>query len=202
MKHIALVAALSASVALGGVAHAADVIVETATPYNWSGVYVGLQGGGAWLKADDSADTVNMSSGAFGAYLGANWQGGNVVFGIEGDVNYTSNDGSIYGIDIGADWQGALRGRLGYAIDNVLIYGTGGLAVTRAYVDAPPIISEKETLAGWTLGGGIEYAFAQNWTTRIDYRYSDYGGTDFGLPGTTDVDFTEHAVRFGIGYKF
>lgn len=193
---------LATSTSLATAVQAADTVIETATPYDWSGIYLGLQAGGAWLRADDSSDAVSMKSGAFGGYVGANWQNGNLVFGIEGDINYTSSDGDIYGIDTGADWQGAIRARLGYAIDNVLIYGAGGLAVTRAYIDAPPIVSEKETLTGWTIGAGAEYAFQQNWIARLDYRYSDYGGTNFGLAGAGEVDFTEHAVRVGIAYKF
>lgn len=187
---------------LGTSAHAADATVDTYVPYDWSGVYVGAQAGGAWGKADDGAESVNLSGGAIGAYVGANWQAGNWVFGLEGDVNYTNSDGNYMpGVETGVEWQGALRGRLGYAVDRVLLYGTAGLAITQAYIDAPPILDEKETLTGWTVGAGVEYAITRNWTTRIDYRYSDYGGTDFGF-GASEVDFTEHAVRIGVGYKF
>ncbi|MEW9807050.1 outer membrane protein [Mesorhizobium marinum] len=201
MKFTPLVIALSASLAFSASALAADMTGETA-PYDWSGVYVGVHAGGAWARADDSADRVNLGGGAIGGYAGANWQVGKWVVGIEGDVNFTANDGAIYGIDIGTGWQGALRGRLGYAIDSLLVYGAGGLAVSEVSVDAAPIIDETETFAGWTVGAGVEYAFTQNWVTRLDYRYSDYGGSNFGFMGTTDVDVTEHAVRVGVGYKF
>lgn len=201
MKSISLIATIAAGMVSGTAALAADVI-DTPVSHNWSGVYLGIHAGGTWAKADDSAEHVNLNGGAVGAYAGANWQAGSWVFGIEGDVNYTSSVGTIYAIDVGTEWQSAFRGRLGYAIDNVLIYGAGGLAISEVSLDAPPILSAKETFTGWTLGGGVEYAFTQNWTTRLDYRYSDYGGSDFGVSGTSGMELTEHALRVGVGYKF
>jgi outer membrane immunogenic protein len=201
MKYHPIFVSLAAAALYSTASFAADEI-GAPVGHKWSGVYAGVQAGGAWASADDGADNVGMNGGAIGGYLGLNWQSGNWVYGVEGDVNYTSNDGSIYGIDIGTEWQGALRARLGYAFDRLLVYGAGGLAISEVFVDAPPILSEKETFTGWTVGGGVEYAFTDNWSTRLDYRYSDYGSSNFGLMGVTEIDVTEHALRVGVGYRF
>ena len=206
MRYIAFYAVLTASAVMATAAHAADQTQIGASSHNWSGIYVGLQAGGAWARADGGDYHVDMSGGAIGAYVGANWQSGNWVVGIEGDVNYTSNEGTYTdgpaSVDVGTEWQGAIRGRLGYVFDRVLVYGAGGLAISEVYVDALPILDKTETFTGWTVGGGVEYAFAQNWTTRLDYRYSDYGGSNFGLTGAEEMELTEHALRVGIGYRF
>ena len=137
-------------------------------------------------------------------HAGYNFQNGPWVLGIEGDVAYTWNENSYFGglVEAGTDWQGSLRGRVGYAIDRTLIYGTAGLAVTNAYIDVPSApFSLDDTLVGWTVGAGIEHAFTDNWSARLEYRYSDFG--EFKPDGiATGVDVTEHTLRVGISYKF
>lgn len=205
MKFPSMIAVTSALAfaAMATATHAADSIgaEQPIAGYDWSGTYIGVQGGGAWAKAADSVDYVRLSGGALGGYAGANWQSGNLVFGIEADAIHSWNDGTIFGVGIGTDWQASVRGRLGYAMDRALIYGAGGIAISRVTVDASPAFVVKDTFTGWTLGGGVEYALSQNWTTRVDYRYSDYGKSGFGL-GIGEVKLTEHALRFGVGYKF
>lgn len=181
-------------------AQAADQ-VDVAPTYNWSGIYTGLQAGGAWTRADDGVDVLRMNGGTFGAFAGANWQSGNLVFGVEGDVNYANLSGSIFAIDASAKLEGSLRARLGYAFDRTMIYGAAGLAVARVHVEAIGLLDKKETFTGWTVGGGAEYAFTDNWIARADYRYSDYGNSHFGIGGD-GIDFTGHAVRLGVAYKF
>lgn len=184
-------------------AHAADTIgpVDAPASHAWSGIYIGVHGGGAWLKADDSVDSVNLHGPALGAYAGANWQSNNFVFGLEADVTHPWSNGDIYGLELDVEWQASLRVRLGYAMDRLLIYGAGGVATSRVKVDATPAFVVKDTFTGWTLGGGAEYALNQNWTTRLEYRYSDYGSSGFGL-GIGEFKLTGHALRVGVGYKF
>lgn len=212
MKTIYTLAASAALLVIGSAANAADVIYDVPPAptapiapvvYDWTGFYVGLQAGYGWTKVDLPAGFGEEDFDGFtlGAHVGANWQSGAWVFGIEGDINYNWNENTYLGaIDVGTDWSGSVRGRVGYAIDRTLIYGTGGFAITNGYVDGAGL-DESETLTGWTLGAGVEYAFAENWTGRLEYRYSDYGSDDFGL-GLGDFDVTEHAVRVGVSYKF
>lgn len=148
--------------------------------------------------------TDDLSGAAFtaGVLAGYNVQMSNIVLGVEGDFNYigfndqTRHDVSgvmnnvlspvgnaVEKIDFDANWFGTVRGRLGYAIDNVLVYGTGGLAYGKLNVrqklnasnDSQAISWESDDSAwkmGWTLGGGIEYGL-DNWTLGLEYLYVD-----------------------------
>ena len=98
------------------------------------------------------------------------------------------------------DWEGSVRGRVGVAFDRFLAYGTGGIAFTGLEVVAPAVTT-SETRAGWTLGAGLEYAFTDNVTFRGEYRYSDFGSDNYaGVAAPIGV--TNHALRFGLNYKF
>lgn len=211
-KHLGIVSAV-ALLATASSALAADIVYQepapytppVATVYDWSGAYIGLQGGYVWTDLDIPGGVAeDFNGGTLGAHVGANWQNGSFVFGLEGDVNYTWNENSyvLGGVpaDIGTDWTGSIRVRAGVAMDRTLIYGTGGLALARGYIETP-IGDESETFTGWTAGVGVEHAFTDNWTARLEYRYSDYGSDDFGL-GLGDFDLTEHAVRVGFSFKF
>ena len=184
-----------------------------------------------------------------GAMIGANWQWEAFVLGVEADVNYAnfgSSGSSDYVYDplgqdtadyistraeLDANWWGTLRGRMGFAADNWLFYGTGGLAW--GAIDASARIdycfdvdcntgwtargSESETLIGWTAGAGIEYGW-DNWTFGAEYLYVDLGSTDFdhnyalnggvSLPtdvavsGNADVDYQFSVVRATAKLKF
>ena len=81
-------------------------------------------------------------------------------------------------------WLGSVRGRLGYAFDNWLLFGTGGWAFTniRHTNDFGAGDSFDNNRSGWTVGGGIEYALTPNWTTRLDYRYFDFGSYSRSAP--------------------
>lgn len=70
------------------------------------------------------------------------------------------------------------------------------------YLEAPDFdVDETETFTGWTVGGGLEHAFTDNWTGRLEYRYADYGREDFGL-GLGDFRLKEHSIRAGVSFKF
>jgi outer membrane immunogenic protein len=127
---------------------------------------------------------------------------------------------------VNTDWLLTARGRVGWAFDNVLAYVTGGVAVTRigathTYVDAfagPPggagAWNGSSTKAGWTVGGGVEWAAARSWTVKIEYLYLNFGsvnaaGTIFNPNSggyaqaiATSVDLTAHIARAGINFKF
>lgn len=208
-----MIAAILASVAFTGNAFAADAvaeippapapIVEAAPVFSWSGAYGGIQGGAGWLDGDFSGagatGSDNFDGGLIGAFAGYNYQmDNNFVFGIEGDVNYNWNENSYAGVDVGTDWAGSVRGRLGYALDNALIYGTAGWAVTNAFANGGGV-DESETLNGWTVGAGVDYAFTNNVFARTEYRYTDF--SDKKLMGA-NADFSQHTVTVGLGVKF
>ena len=182
--------------------------------YNWTGFYVGVNGGGAWGSSDWSNAVGTSGFDANGALIGGtagyNWQMGHAVFGLEGDVDWTSIKGSgpttcvVGGCETKNNWLGTFRGRVGYAFDRVLPYVTGGLAV--GDVKANTVLgSVSETKAGWTLGGGVEAAISGPLTAKIEYLYADLGKTTCGAAVcgvATDVDYHANIVRAGLNYKF
>ena len=101
-------------------------------------------------------------------------------------------------------------GRVGYAFDRILPYATAGVAFGRYevipdYASTPPLPGEK-THVGWTIGAGVEYTFTEKLTSRVDYRYSDFGSVTYAIPGFPDndthVELKNHDIRLGIAYKF
>lgn len=231
-----LVVALLAATTLGvGAAAASDLPVRRAPApmyspapvYNWTGFYVGGHIGGAWSNADlsDLAGpawmSVNGSGFLGGGQLGYNWQAGNWVFGIQGDMSWTSIDASAIDPDNATgtfnnkvDWLATVTGRIGYAWNNVLWYGKGGAAWVHneySYTDtaiAGNNATGSDTRAGWTLGTGLEYGFTPNWTAFIEYDYIGLGTHTATLTGVgggshqVDVRQDIQIVKGGINYKF
>jgi opacity protein-like surface antigen len=110
-----------------------------------------------------------------------------------------------------------VRGRIGYAADNILFYGTAGFAwsndqfvrtqLTGTLNSATAGTDEavNKGLIGWTAGGGIAYAFAQNWNLFAEYRYTSFGSSSLSLPFsqlTTTTTTTVSTVELGLNYKF
>jgi outer membrane immunogenic protein len=148
-----LIVALSGSVLSG---HTADLAPGPMTPsltYNWTGIYLGVNGGGSWGQQDplniitDRFDEfgMNISGGMFGGTIGAQAQAAHVVIGLESDLDWTGITGSgtgtttLFGAPLGTfdfstkmKWIGTFRARAGYAQDNWLFYVTGGAALIEA----------------------------------------------------------------------
>ncbi len=187
--------------------------------YNWTGFYVGLNGGGAFGSSSWSAVPVgsfNVSGGLIGGTIGYNWQYGAWVFGLEGDVDWTNISGTTNLGGIGGclvltcqtrnDWLATARGRVGYAFDRWLPYVTGGLAVGNIQAGSPGFTGVDTANAGWTVGAGVEFAIAGNWTAKAEYLYVDLGNTACGtacaFAPTNNVSLTANVVRGGINYRF
>jgi outer membrane immunogenic protein len=182
--------------------------------FNWTGFYVGLNGGGSWGGSDWNGYAVSNSpkGGLIGVTAGYNWQGAGSpwVFGLEGDVDWAFVDDSVvcsFGINCQTknNWFGTVRGRVGYAFGRVMPYVTGGLAFgdIEANVTAFPGVSD--TNVGWTLGGGVEGSIFANWTGKIEYLYADLGSVTCttaacSLPG--NVDLRQSILRAGVNYHF
>lgn len=226
MRLSLLLSTAAAATLMAGSALAADLGMRAApvpsyapTPlYNWTGFNVGVHGGYLWGDADISGfstpaiSDIDLDSAFGGIQLGYLWQSNALVFGIETDFSLTDGSGSSYyftgeGLSVDLDWFGTVRGKVGYAIDNVLIYGTGGLAYGHISVDEIFFgdgASKDTTKLGWTAGAGIDWAFAKNWTVGLEYRYMDFGSVGFtpNFFDQTDVDVTSSTVRLNVNYKF
>lgn len=178
---------------------------------------------GGLLPAASFATGLHPEGGFFGAQVGYNWQVPNSMFvlGVEGDmflsdISDSRTINNFGPVSIGAssklDKFGTLRGRLGVAVDQALFYATGGLAVgyNIATVDISGFgtgarVFDSQTHVGWTVGGGVEYAFARNWSGKVEYRYMDLESKAYNfVPGVLGVDVNPsfHTVMGGINYRF
>lgn len=209
---------------------AADVESPPAE-YDWSGFYAGVIAGYSWSNFDVSApvgdepdfdrnQSFDVDGGLVGVEIGWNHQMDSFVFGLAADISMVSaEDDSVYDLDsrdeyyIGKmDWLGTVRAKVGFAMDNILIYATGGLAVTGAALEfedrnETPVFHETEgdTLFGWTAGGGAEIALGDVVSIKAEYLYADFEtlSGEFDLTGTDrDVDIDTHIVRGGVNFRF
>lgn len=196
--------------------------------YNWTGFYVGINGGAAWGRS--SFDYVagasvghNNNGGLIGATIGYNYQlPSKWVLGVEADWDWASIKGSsacpnaAFSCDTKVSSIGTLRGRAGYAWNQTLLYATGGLAWERAKVETvhlagaaiptsgTPTNGTTKWVTGWTVGAGIEYGFLKNWSAKIEYLYADFGTHRYTVDNSLLVDSRqrESIVRAGVNYRF
>jgi outer membrane immunogenic protein len=221
MKRVLL--ACASVLALTGAAAAADLsrrpppptkAPPTAYPttYNWTGFYLGVNGGYAFGTSQwDSTDEFDLTGALVGGTIGYNFQNGPLVFGIEGDIDWTNIKGDTttacpLGCETKNSWLATVRGRVGPALDWMLPYATGGLAIGDVKARTPGFAGADETQTGWTAGGGLELAVARNWSAKAEYLYVDLGKFDCGTacgPAVNDnVTFQTHIVRGGLNFKF
>lgn len=204
----------------------APVMAAAPLAFSWTGAYVGGQIGYGWGR-DALMDQVKTSafsdySGSNhphgvqgGLYAGYNMQSGNLVYGLEIDGVLSAARSSVtppfaYDVRTKINADGALRGRIGFAVDRALFYVAGGVSVASFKADhvAKTLTdSFNVSRAGWTLGAGAEYAFDAHWIGRAEYRYSQYGrfknydvAVDSGWLWKNRVSQSE--VRVGVAYKF
>jgi len=222
MHRFAAAGAAFLSVALvSGAASAADLPARTYTKapamvapvYDWSGFYIGINGGGASSHdcltitsvagvavVPNSEGCHSATGGLVGGQLGYRWQVTNWVFGVEGQGDWANLKGSNssqtaiipYTNQTKIDAIGLLTGQVGYAWNNVLWYVKGGAAVTdnkySSYFTATGIVwnQASETRWGGAVGTGVEVGFAPNWSVGVEY--------DHLFMGTQGVTFPASAI--------
>ncbi len=224
MRGILLASAAAAVISAASLASAADLprplpqrMVTKAPPYveqafNWSGFYIGVNGGGGWGHAwSDLSGGMHTSGGVAGGTVGYNAQFGNWVLGFEGDVDWSDVGGSTSaagcpGCSVQNNWLSTARGRVGYSVGHWLPYVTGGLAVGDVQASAPGFPGQTNTQVGWAAGAGVEYALSNNWSAKLEYLHVDLGRFDCnvncGAAGTDNVSFHDNLVRGGINFRF
>jgi outer membrane immunogenic protein len=206
MKRL-LLAATAATFASAPVL-AADMGGRRAAPYygpppaqlfNWTGFYVGGNAGWGW----GSALGTDPSGYLIGLQAGYNFQyASGLLAGIESDIAISGVEGSGGGGTFGLDYLGTVRGRLGYAMDRYLAYGTAGVAYGRGDV-ALGGLSNEQTHVGYTVGAGVEAMIAPNITARLEYLYVDLGRETYTtVLGPTRASFDANIVRTALNYKF
>jgi outer membrane immunogenic protein len=198
--------------------------------YDWTGFYIGVAGGGSLGTSThiDAAtgigDTLgyNVRGGLVGGTLGYNWQVSNFVFGFEGDASWVGEYGShpddglvgnpAFTSFTKETWVATARGRAGYAVDNLLFYGTGGYAaagVEAGVKDANTgalLASATSTRSGWTAGGGLEWGFAPNWSAKFEWLYMKFDSAPLNTlvaeGSRSSIPLDDNVVRAGINYRF
>ncbi len=237
LTRTALLSTIASLFSLSALAADLPARMEPAAPvayvpaFSWTGFYLG--GALGWIGTNPEYTTgavvlgtpfvVSSSSSrnglSYGILSGYNYQVGQVVLGVEGDftgwtvgkVRYTAITGDF--LTAHSKWGGSIRGRLGYAADRALFYLTGGAAFVSNETSIPTTgisIGGDGTRLGWTVGGGLDYAFTNNWFTGIEYRYSQYEAKNFVYPipilNLGFVGFKQelstNQVTARVGYKF
>jgi outer membrane immunogenic protein len=198
---------------------------------DWSGPYVGVFG--AAIAVDGTYDATCTAavppcavptytdiehSGigyAGGVLIGWNYQIDSFVMGIEGDWAFggkvATNDEPGIDTDLSFNNIATVRARAGFALDNTLLYFTGGLAAVDMEFGAvmSSTESDSEWVYGWTAGGGLEHAFSDNLSGRIEYLYVGLDDADFSMTDDSSTIFDAnqsfddiHMVRVGLTYNF
>jgi outer membrane immunogenic protein len=177
--------------------------------YSWTGFYLGLNGGYGFGRGEFTGGLpsggFDAGGGLFGGTIGYNWQTGPLVFGLEGDIDWSGMKGSGtcggLSCSVRNDYLATIRGRLGYAIDRWMPYITGGAAIGNVKTSIAGFGDTNNTKGGWTVGGGIEASLAGPWTAKVEYLHVDLGEADTAVAGTS-AKFTSDIIRGGINYKF
>src|SRR3569623_151578 len=170
-----------------------------ATVYDWSGFYIGINGGGGSSHATwdfvgvGREGSHDATGGTVGGQVGYRWQAGQWVFGVEGPGSWADfsgdNNSALFATRNRSkiDAFGLITGQVGYAWNNVLVYVKGGAAVVGTKYDASlagvTLASANDTRWGGTVGAGLEYGFAPNWSIGAEYNHIFLGGKDQPLTG-------------------
>jgi outer membrane immunogenic protein len=203
MKRI-FAAAILAAIAMSSAASAADIggydrAPVRATIYNWQGLYLGGNLGYQWGKVTNSPASPSGFMG--GAQLGYNWQTGQLVYGLETDIGLSGADDTASSVKFTNPWLGTLRGRGGFALNNVLIFGTVGLAYGGLRAENATGGTESKSLGGWTAGVGMEIGLTPAWSVKGEYLYVDLAGRGYVITGASNGLETS-ILRFGANYRF
>jgi outer membrane immunogenic protein len=213
----ALVALLAAGSAMAADLSRPEPVYKAPPPppiFSWTGFYIGGNLGGAWANTTitDSLYGLSFSNGSKAVFVGGGQVGfnyqfaGGFVIGVEGDFDWAvNNNNSVTGVVVpGGDsvtasandkWMATVAGRFGYAYDRWLWYVKGGggwvgansFTVTDVTTGASFTAGNSNTVSGWLIGGGFEWAFANNWSVRVEYDYFGLSGRSFTVPAIAPV---------------
>lgn len=212
MKKLSIVAGLGAALLATG-AIAADLPRKSAPAapaftrapvFTWTGFYVGVNAGYGFggLTGPGSGAFKDPSGFVGGGQIGYNYQINQVVVGLETDLQYSDISGTsaAAGSKGRIPYFGTVRARAGVAFDRFLPYLTAGYAYGGSNLTVPGI-NTKTMHHGYVVGGGIEYAFSNNVTAKIEGLYMDLGEKSV-LAATRKIGFEGGIVRAGVNYKF
>jgi outer membrane immunogenic protein len=226
----------AADLGLPGAPPPPQPVYVPAPVFTWTGFYIGGNLGVAWTKGDvtDSLGDVSYNyaqSAVFtgGGQVGANYQINWLVVGVEGDFDWLANNNNssntvvtpagTFRVSANDRWITTLAARVGVANNNLLYYVKGGggwvgvnnFTVTNVPTGASISFSNSNSNSGWLAGAGIEWAFAPNWTAKVEYDFLGLNNQSFTVPVGApflvgDVITTTHrdvqTLTVGINYLF
>jgi outer membrane immunogenic protein len=195
-------------------------------PFSWTGFYIGGNVGGGWAERNVTDATFGLSAGTShggvigGAQGGFNYQFGNFVVGVEGDIDWAglkTTDGGTLVPGVGTlqgsgdtRWISSLAARFGFAYDRLLFYGKAGGAsvgdsatVTNLTTGTTTDVSKVNM--GWLIGAGVEWSFLPNLSTKVEYNYLALRAWDFASSAPVDtftVNRNTHLLKIGLNYRF
>jgi outer membrane immunogenic protein len=232
MNKLLVTFAAAISIAATGSTRAADMPAKAplyrAPPAStWGGCHAGIEGGGNFGEANvfnlltDKflTNRFKLRGGLFGGTFGCDWQyAAHWVIGIEDDISWTSKGGSAANLgkaptttnSVSERWIDTLRGRIGLAVDHALLYATGGAAFAGSALDVcgnAGCFSQTLDRSGWVVGFGVEWTFAPQWTTKVEYLHADFGEANYTAMPSPPVDgrrvlLSDDMFRAGINYRF
>lgn len=206
--------------AMGAAANAADltlpVVADRAQELaDWTGAYVGASiglGGGISTRDVNGLDFTysedDLSGWVAGVQAGYNIQTGNLLLGLEGNIDWTSltTPGAPDALPRDINWLASIRGRAGFALDSVAIYGMAGLVVAETDVDSFLEDGPTSVEAGWTAGVGMAAMVSESVSVSLDYAHSEFDSVryDFTAPAPFWVNsaFSTDTVKLGVNYHF
>jgi outer membrane immunogenic protein len=164
----------------------------------WCGPYLGVNlGFQSGVLSDSTATPRGVLGGIQGGY---SWQFGQWVAGWESDFQFTTADDKFSIFEFSNPWFGTVRGRGGIAFDNVLLYGTLGMAYGRGRIDAGSL-SEVNTHIGWAVGAGVELGLSRNWSVKAEYLRVDLASEPYVLTGAEHGP-SSNVFRVGVNFRF
>lgn len=172
----------------------ADQSYAPAIEQTWTGLYAGGLIGYGWGEAEEFEPEGMLG----GVTVGGNYQWEQMLLGLEADISYSGIEDDEGADDFGLDWVGTVRGRIGWAFDRFVVFGTGGYAWTTAEFDG--VGTDDRFHSGWTLGAGVEAAITGNISAKLDYLYMDFEDDLYSPGGSIDPDL--HTFRLGVNYQF
>jgi outer membrane immunogenic protein len=194
----------------------------------WQGAYLGAHVGYTMARVKTNyfgnipGAPGNLDHDKFtgGLYAGYNYcVTPNLIVGIEADVTKYGNAGNAsyvgggFGLSNGydANWGGSLRARIGLPFDRFMVYATGGIAGIQnkgfgvdRLISGPYVYDARKSQfsIGYAVGAGLEYAFTQNISARVEYIYTDVGTLKLNPAFNERIEPRFHTIRAGVAYKF
>jgi outer membrane immunogenic protein len=198
---------------------------EVPTAGKWAGIYLGINGGygfgsSQWSLAAVTTNAFNTGGFLLGGTIGVNYAVSQVLFGLEGDLDWSTLNGSVGGCAVNTggaaaacetknNLLGTVRARVGYSLDRTLVYVTGGGAFGSIQTGLnPPTSFNTAAHLGLAVGAGVEFALSPNWSAKAEYLFLDFnnascsGTAACGSAASAAVVLTENIIRGGLNYKF